>query len=181
MSRETLFALAACLVMAAGCDRPTTATVPLDDWCFELERALHDREETCGCGGAPLDDAALRALCADRAGSSLAAAEDAGEVLWNGALASANLGAVDDADCAHAELLDDPVVGEVPIGGACRVFTDVAGLPDDCVRSAACVVPAEGGDARCVARDALCTSASGCPGGDCVSGACVTPVCTAAP
>ena len=174
-----VYALWACLAVSSGCDRAAATSVPLERWCPSLELALHDRAAACGCPRAPLDDAALDALCAGRDAGSLAAAVDAGEVLWNGALATSILAAVDDADCERAELLDDPVVGDVPIGGACRVFTDAAGLPDDCVFSAACMVPAAGGEARCVARDALCASASECPGGDCVSGECVTPVCAA--
>ncbi|WP_236607170.1 hypothetical protein [Sandaracinus amylolyticus] len=166
------------VVLLAACDRPTVASTPLESWCVSLETALRDRHLLCECDGEPLSDEALTARCESMNAQSLQTAVDAGEVLWNGALATSIIRSLD--DCERAQLLDDPVIGEVQVGEPCRVFTDVAGVPDDCELGARCMAPLGGGELRC-SEIPTCTSDDDCLAGRCLDGACATPVCEAEP
>lgn len=177
-SLSGLLHLTACSVAAcsiAGCGPGSTSAVPLESWCVELGSALRDQHVACGCAGETPTDEELFERCEGLDAASLSDAIDDGEVLWNGALASAILRSLD--DCDRTPLQDDPVIGRVAVGEPCRVFEDVAGAPDDCAFGATCAVPLGGGEARCV-EIPQCASNDDCLGrGTCEAGECVIPVC----
>lgn len=162
-------------LLPLGCGETTVTSIGMADWCIRVALALRDRAIDCECPGEAPDDAELEARCAALPARSLDDAVEDDEVGWNGVLAQALVDRM--SACDGEPVADDPVIGSVELGAPCRVFEDVATLPDDCVLGATCARPLDGGASRCIAivgEGETCDEQHECaPGLVCGGGACV--------